>query len=306
MNINDINNKNDYNFTCIYLFKNLINNKVYVGQAQNFYNRIKCYRNGREDNRLIGNALKKYGFNNFDIIVLEKDIPIESLNDRESYWIKYYNSCVYFENGWGYNMTEGGEGTKGHRHSQKTKQILSEIRTNTGRPVICIETNKIFDNMNEASKWVGLKSDTSIGKCCRGELITAGGYHWKYVDDDNWKYPINKSTSPVVCIETNQTFDTMREASKFAKVKPCNITAVCMGLQNTAGGYHWRLLSDNNWKIPQNHRTSAKKIKCIETNKVYEAIKDCASDMNIKSSGICANLKQQIKSYKGYHFIYIN
>jgi hypothetical protein len=48
------------------------------------------------------------------------------------------------------------------------------------RKVLCIETGRIFNNMAEAKEWCGV----NIGRCCKGERKTAGGYHWKYVDEE--------------------------------------------------------------------------------------------------------------------------
>ena len=53
----------------------------------------------------IYNAMNKYGKENFYCELLEENIPVEELNDREIYYIEKYNS---FENG--YNSTKGGDG----------------------------------------------------------------------------------------------------------------------------------------------------------------------------------------------------
>lgn len=50
----------------------------------------------------------------------------------------------------------------------------------TGRPVRCVETNKIYPTQRDAAKDIGLKSSSSINMVCRGERKTTGGYHWEY------------------------------------------------------------------------------------------------------------------------------
>lgn len=45
--------------------------------------------------------------------------------------------------------------------------------------VICIETGIIYANAQIAARMTKIKG---ISKCCRGELETAGGYHWKNQD----------------------------------------------------------------------------------------------------------------------------
>lgn len=89
----------------IYVIKNKINNKVYVGQAINPHRRfIQHLCNGTRllDSYPIHLAINKYGKDQFYYEVLEKDI--KNYNEREEYWIKFYNSTVPN----GYNILSGG------------------------------------------------------------------------------------------------------------------------------------------------------------------------------------------------------
>lgn len=47
-----------------------------------------------------------------------------------------------------------------------------------------------------------------------------------------------------------------------------------------------------------------KKIICIETNIIYESIHECARQMNLSATAICAAIRGRIKSTGGYHFKY--
>lgn len=49
------------------------------------------------------------------------------------------------------------------------------------KKVICLETNEIFDSINEAGKAKYI-DPSCIGKVCKGKLKTAAGLHWKYYD----------------------------------------------------------------------------------------------------------------------------
>ena len=44
--------------------------------------------------------------------------------------------------------------------------------------VKCVETGEVFQSMNDAAEWCGLKRATGISQCCSGVRKTAGGYHW--------------------------------------------------------------------------------------------------------------------------------
>lgn len=92
----------------IYIIKNLINNKVYIGQTiqklSKRFNGHCCYsKTDKSINMYIKRAIHKYGRENFSIELLE-ECNIEDLNQREQYWIKKYDS---YNNG--YNLTLGGQ-----------------------------------------------------------------------------------------------------------------------------------------------------------------------------------------------------
>lgn len=110
----------------IYGLKNKINGKWYVGQSvdvidrwNHAYKRVKCHTQPK-----IYNALKKYGYDNFEKIILEECDNVDWILDyREMYWIRSLNSV---ENG--YNATYGGttNTTRGTTLSPKTKNTLSK------------------------------------------------------------------------------------------------------------------------------------------------------------------------------------
>ena len=102
-------------FGKIYLITNDVNSKVYVGQTiqtlNKRFNGHCCYsKSDRSSNMYIKRAIHKYGRDKFHITLIE-ECPIDLLNEREKYWISFYNS--YNE---GYNLTKGGqESTNFHR-----------------------------------------------------------------------------------------------------------------------------------------------------------------------------------------------
>jgi group I intron endonuclease len=112
----------------IYCVTNKINGKQYIGQtiqslADRWYHHT-YYSNFR--NNYFHNAIKKYGKENFEIKQIDRALTIEELNEKEKYWIKTMNTIVPN----GYNLTMGGRAeTPGHRHSNKTKELLRKIHS---------------------------------------------------------------------------------------------------------------------------------------------------------------------------------
>ena len=87
----------------IYKVTNKINGKVYIGQSVDIGRRWRQHMTA-EDDIYFHKAIQKYGVENFEWEVIEKCKKSE-LDERESYWIEYYDSFNK-----GYNCTRGGEG----------------------------------------------------------------------------------------------------------------------------------------------------------------------------------------------------
>ncbi len=85
----------------VYKIINKINGKYYIGKDSN--NDPRYYGSGK----LIKQAIKKYGKNNFDKIIIEHCINKEHLNEREKFWINESNALNDPKS---YNLANGGAG----------------------------------------------------------------------------------------------------------------------------------------------------------------------------------------------------
>jgi len=130
----------------IYILENKINNKYYVGQTIRDVD-IRLDEHIRSKS-FIGKALKKYGIENFNKIILE-NIPIEKLNELEQKYIKEYNSLFPG----GYNFDTGGNLTR--NLSEETKKKLSESRKGKipwNKGLTSIYSKETLEKMSEAHK----------------------------------------------------------------------------------------------------------------------------------------------------------
>lgn len=92
----------------IYKIINSNNNKVYIGQTtKTIQERFKEHlRNSTEKSKNTLHlylAMNKYGKETFSVELLDTADNQEDLNEKECYWINYYNSIHE-----GYNMMQGG------------------------------------------------------------------------------------------------------------------------------------------------------------------------------------------------------
>lgn len=105
----------------IYAYKKKSTNKiVYVGQTTNLKDRHKQHVqydpfniNAKEYDYPLSRGIRKYGEDEYELIILEDNLSLQELNDKEKYWIQYYDT--YFN---GYNQTLGGK--------NPTKPIFTE------------------------------------------------------------------------------------------------------------------------------------------------------------------------------------
>lgn len=110
----------------IYGIKNRINEKWYVGQSIYFpKERWRMEIAGYEShNMVISKAIKKYGVENFDFLILE-EVEEEKLDEREIYWIENKNSYLN-----GYNSTRGGKSHIGYRIPYPMEEIVEYYKNN--------------------------------------------------------------------------------------------------------------------------------------------------------------------------------
>lgn len=92
----------------IYKYTNLLNGMVYIGQTkQTLEQRDYDHQRQLNDNTYFHRALKKYGRANFSLELIEDYIPFNQLNDKEKFYIDYFDS--FYTTGKGYNLTQGGQ-----------------------------------------------------------------------------------------------------------------------------------------------------------------------------------------------------
>lgn len=105
---------------------------------------------------------------------------------------------------------------------------------------------KEYDSVREASRELGIHCG-NIVKCAMRKRNIAGGYVWRFSNDDtiDTSYK-NKRDKKVVMLNKDgsyrMTFNTLCDASLFINKSQDNIASCCKGNTNTAGGYIWRFL----------------------------------------------------------------
>ena len=104
----------------IYVHINKVNRKIYIGQTKQTLEQRSSNGNAYKNCRHFWNAIQKYGWENFEHIVLIENLSLEMANIIEEELIKKYNTTNHNN---GYNMKSGG---LNHIPSEETRKLLSE------------------------------------------------------------------------------------------------------------------------------------------------------------------------------------
>lgn len=157
----------------VYLIRNKINNKCYIGKTKNSL--VKRFQehcnsaNKGESNQLIHKALRKYGINNFTRRKLVNASDHKELNKLEIHLIKYHHSHV---SEGGYNLTFGGDGgptRNGMKHSKETIRKMS------------ISQKHSYQVEGRKGYWIGKcfseESKQKISKRLKGNKNSLGSKH---------------------------------------------------------------------------------------------------------------------------------
>lgn len=111
----------------IYKITNKINNKVYIGQSiRPIEKRFQRHINDAKNNILdthFARAIRKYGQDNFILEQIDQATTQDELNQKEQYWIQYYNSV---ENG--YNETNAIYKCGGNTYQSKNENEMEIIK----------------------------------------------------------------------------------------------------------------------------------------------------------------------------------
>lgn len=246
---------------CVYIHKNKINNKIYVGITSQIPE--QRWRNGTNyyGNKYFTRSIKKYGWENFEHIILFKDITKQEAESKEIELIQLYKSYM---REYGYNIELGGS-SKG-KHSKETREKISKSQKgelnhmygkrgklcHQSKQVIRLNDGKIFDSAKDAMTICNVK--TQISACCNRKMNYAGKFDngeymfWMWYKDyqnlnkkeiENYicclknKISINGSKNPnakrIKCIETEEIFECITVACSKYGIKPSNISACLNG-----------------------------------------------------------------------------
>lgn len=103
----------------------------------------------------------------------------------------------------------------------------------------------------------------------------------------------------VYCVETGETFESLRAAAKFAGTSMTTMSFTINGLQKKCRGMHFRKVDESQSGIS----TRAVQVLVVETDELYPSINALAKKLRCSTSQVCRALKSAERTVHGYHLI---
>lgn len=200
--------------------------KVYIGQSINLQQRLNDYRKlvNCKNQRQLYNSLKKYGWENHSIAVVE-ECQKELLNSRERYWQEFYN--VLGPLGLNCKLTTTLDKTgKNSEESNKQRALTMKGKNRGPRPDVSERNKKIHKGkvITEEHKRQNREKQLGVPKRYGGQ----NEYRKKKV--------IQWDKSKTIQINI---WDSITSAAKSVKRGPGDIHRVVTGKGNSCAGYCW-------------------------------------------------------------------
>lgn len=254
---------------------------MYIGQTTDINKRWQNNRiNAYKSCTFIFNELKKYGWDAFEHIILEDNIPDEELDEREKYWIKKYHTFIGDpEYSGGFNLTAGGDGTRGPKlsrrgirpdnYEQLIQDKLTPIKTiNSGEwNGVPFHENQTWNSITECANYFNV-ARTSVSSRLFTINHLVHGPLFVYVDKAN-KY------------DENIRLQNIQKSKEF--------------------------FVNNGKRLTQTHKTGSRidyRIYCEETGQYFDKVSDCLKEFSMSRSALNNHILYPDKrpSVRGYHF----
>lgn len=207
----------------IYKFTNILNSKVYIGYTNNIPRRLYYHkRNCKIQKSAFYDAINKYGWDNFHFEIIYQSLDGDYChNIMEEYFIREYHSHI--DEGFGYNMTYGGDGQK--NPSAETRWKIGTANRGKKRNPLNEETKRKIGLANSKKKRTQQEKE-----------------HLRQINlsKKQSEESILKRSKSYIVIDPSGNYITVKNLNRFCKENDLNqgaMSSIARGLSNTHKGW---------------------------------------------------------------------
>ncbi|PGR32557.1 hypothetical protein COC64_23995 [Bacillus cereus] len=323
-------------FGIIYKATRKKDNKTYIGQTKTpLKERIRGHLSERKERTYFGMALKYYGIDAFEweiIDYVENDNNLhkndldQTLNDKESKWIRHFNTFVGWDKANGYNLTTGGgsfsmaESSVARRSAEN--HGLAKLNNEEVKSIkLLLRDTGMYLKEISAIMRVSLTNINDIGrsKIWKSIIITDNDSLSEEFQEYVGLFPKERNNFLVYDVSTLSLvgeFSNQRECAKLLGVDYRNLNCVLKGGKHkkTAGGYTFipkdrfndKWLKETLPALKSNigKRFSVYNYKTEEYVKDYVNQNQCARELYLNHIAINECLWKKQSFHKDYIFIF--
>ena len=198
----------------VYMVKNMINGKVYVGATRQIpQNRWRGRERSYSHNKYFHDEILQYGWDNFNKIVIAENLSMESAQEMERKLIAEYDSTNTEK---GYNHMVGGEGLCGYFNKPaKVKPMLGKKHTEEARRLMSIA----HKGTKQSAEWIAKRFANVRGRKLVGAKLERAR--------EMCKKNCEAKKRPVIAVNVVTGF-----ILEFASVKDCGRHIGCTCVSN--------------------------------------------------------------------------
>jgi group I intron endonuclease len=255
----------------------MINNKRYVGITKTKPNvRWKNKGRGYIENKHFWNSIQKYGWDNFDHSIIASNLTHDEAKNFEIKLIKLLDTQNRSK---GYNRTKGGDGG-GYEMSVESRKKMSDAKKG------------VFDGENNPMYGISPSERMSHDKY----------QEWLYKHIHAKELGIKFNSSKIICLTTNEIFESISDASKKYNIQDGDISSCCLKKLCSAGRHPlsnekmvWQYYEDYfNGLVPLEN-THEKQIICCNNKEIFNTIIEASKKYNISPSSILLCCQRKYK-----------
>lgn len=203
---------------CLYIHTNIMNDKKYIGITSQQPEKRWLNGRGYEAHLPFGKAIRKYGWDGF-----YHDVMINNLTEQQAKIIERHliQELHTQDRDYGYNMTAGGDGVCGYKHTNESRLKMSAAKAGKSTGPRSEETcQKIAHGL------VGNKNCLGVTRSCETrEKMSAA------------------KRKPVAMYDESKLlniFPSAKDAEIMTGINRKNISMCCLNKRKHAGGYVWK------------------------------------------------------------------
>jgi group I intron endonuclease len=209
-----------------------IDGRSYIGQSLvSEKERTKSHKKSK-DSTHFHRAIRKYGWDKFTTEILHENIDPLFIDDWEIYYIAQYDT--FGKNG--FNMTAGGGGIKGYRHTDTHKKHLSATMSG--------ENNPFYGRTHSEETLLLLKQRVGEKNPHFGTKFTEE--HKRKIAKAHLKRVEQWSADGKTYI---QTFNSINDAANSIGKSQTGISQCLAYKQKTSGGFTWKLSAELKFSV---------------------------------------------------------